>query len=269
MCHIFECRRFYETGSCSGDPAIQTWNNEDYCHRNSSSSYKLSCSSTQIGDHSLSVTGFRLEFIQKTGLFICCVVTTYVKMTFDSSDCSGPSVVTRSNVYDVCDTLTLSSGSTDINIPFIQSCYGYPRSSYCVNESSLVYSSQGGVSIMGTLEQCMKNMGGDIVFFPGYLTGESVNVSVSVSLNNIIGVSEVRNTISLDLYLYFSWTDYRLAMPALFNAIGYQGNFGLDITPAINVQNIFGATTNVWLPEVMFPGIYKIHFFLFSKLPGD
>lgn len=110
---------------------------------------------------------------------------------------------------------------------------------------------------MGTLDACMKNMGGDIVFYPGYSTGEMVNVSVTVSLNNIIDINEIKNSISLDMYLYFSWTDFRLSMPALFDAVGLQSYAGIDITPAFNVQNIFGDTTNIWVPDVMFPGINK------------
>lgn len=172
---------------------------------------------------------------------------TYVQTSYSSSDCTGPSITKLIRSYSSC-------LSTD-DQSYIQTCYGYPQASYCVNESSLVYSPHGPVSIMGTLAKCMENMGGDIVFYPGYNTGSMVNVSVYVSLNNLILIDEVTNTVTLDVYMYLSWIDPRLVMPALFNQLNFQYLSGIDITDAVNQQNIYGVNTNIWLPDVLYPGM--------------
>lgn len=104
---------------------------------------------------------------------------------------------------------------------------------------------------MGSFQQCLKYIGGDGPLFPGYSTGEQVQVQVDVSLDNLIEIDEVTNTVTLDFFLNLQWTDYRIYMPALFDAVGIQF---IDITPAMFQQNIFGAETGFWLPDVLFPG---------------
>jgi hypothetical protein len=137
----------------------------------------------------------------------------------------------------------------------IESCYGYPISHACVNSSSLVYDSNGVVSIMKTFQLCLENIGGDGPLFPGYSTGGQVAVEVDVSLDNLIRIDEVTNTVSLDFFLNLEWYDYRIFMPALFAVLGQSA---IDITPAMNMQNIFGAETGFWLPDVLFPGNFSL-----------
>ena len=88
----------------------------------------------------------------------------------------------------------------------------------CVNESQLVYTYTGEVSVGGTTAQCLRNLQ-DGLIFPGIMTEESLNVSVQLTFNNLISVEELENTVKLDMLFWLAWKDERLNMPAMWSRL--------------------------------------------------
>jgi len=85
-----------------------------------------------------------------------------------------------------------------------------------------------------------------------------INVTMDVSLNNLISVDEVTNTASFDFFLRLSWYDNRLYMPALFRSVNSFPGI-IEVTPAMGESNIFGATTGLWLPDIIFPDAQELY----------
>lgn len=142
-----------------------------------------------------------------------------------------------------------------LDVRQIETCYGYPISYPCINSTEVVYSPDGSASIMETFQKCIERIGGDAVFFPGFDTGKKLSVDMAVSLNNLVDINEVTNTISLDFFLTMGWFDPRIYMPGLFEELP---TTYLDLTPAIGESNVYGAQTGIWLPDIVFPGEFVI-----------
>jgi len=88
----------------------------------------------------------------------------YQKTSIDfypNANCSGSP--TTSDNYDETSCDEGYGGDYYSNV-----CYGYTPVE-CVNASDLVYNSDGEVSIMGTFQKCLENIGGDGVFYPGII----------------------------------------------------------------------------------------------------
>lgn len=135
----------------------------------------------------------------------------------------------------------------------VQSSYYYddyvhqPAHQYCVNESSLVYALNNEISIIDTLVVCLQNIG-DSLLFPGYRTGKTVNVSTQVTLNNLISVDELSDSVNLDLFFFLEWVDPRLAMPALWEKLSPEDQVnGISLSEALGIQTVNGQQLGIWV----------------------
>ena len=75
---------------------------------------------------------------------------------------------------------------------------------YCVNESTVVYDYEIEPSIIGTFVNCLKTVQ-DAMIAPYYDTGARINVSTEVFLNNLISIDEVSSTVTMDFFFYTVW----------------------------------------------------------------
>lgn len=83
-------------------------------------------------------------------------------------------------------------------------------STYCVNETSVVYNFEGEPSVIGTLLNCLRAVQ-DGMIAPYYDTKARINVSTEVILNNLISINEVTSTVSLDFFFQTSWVSLAFA----------------------------------------------------------
>lgn len=77
---------------------------------------------------------------------------------------------------------------------------------FCVNETTLVYGMNNRVSITDTIVQCLLTLK-DGQLFPGYITQTMVNVSVQVVLNNLVSIDPLSDSVTIDFFLNFQWSD--------------------------------------------------------------
>jgi hypothetical protein len=82
---------------------------------------------------------------------------------------------------------------------------------------------------------CIKKIK-DPLLFPGFYTHQTVYVNTSIFINNLIEIDEISNTMKLDLFWVLDWVDPRLSMPALFDAMGYDGP--IDLRPLVETTLI-------------------------------
>lgn len=115
---------------------------------------------------------------------------------------------------------------------------------------------------METFTTCLENIGGDSILFPGYISNNILDLDVEISINNLIEVDELTNSVTFDFMCFIQWNDYRFIMLELIEKIREFSNSaadqitysGIDITQAVNTQDIFGQQTAIWLPSLLFPG---------------
>lgn len=128
-------------------------------------------------------------------------------------------------------------------------------SSYCVDQSTLVWVN-GSLSISQTFARCLQNIS-DPALWPYYdqvpLQDQLID-HVQVSINNLISVDEVSNEVSFDFFFRQNWTDPRLDMPALFEALNRNDSSGIDISPLLlnSYQSIQGYQYGIWVPNNIF-----------------
>lgn len=117
----------------------------------------------------------------------------------------------------------------------------------CVNDSTISYHRSGQVAVLKTFATCIENVL-DPLLFEGYATQQSIPFKAQVSLNNLVEVNEVQNTVTIDFLLRVYWTDSRLDMPAMWEALGPEVSAsGIDLVQYIEVNgNAF------WLPDFVF-----------------
>jgi hypothetical protein len=128
------------------------------------------------------------------------------------------------------------------------------RTKYCVDESTVVFTAYNNQpSIIGTLLNCLLEIQ-DAMVSPVYSLGETLNISTTVVLNNLVSISEMTNEAVFDLVLLLRWQDYRLDMPALWAACDpWVYEFGVELSQAAEVFNIQGTQAAIWLPDIIFP----------------
>lgn len=80
---------------------------------------------------------------------------------------------------------------------------------YCVNESSVVWIDEYQPSIIGTFVNCLI-YAQDAMIAPYYTTGQQINVSTELFLNNLIKVDEVTSTVTLDFFFLTYWVSNSL-----------------------------------------------------------
>ena len=125
----------------------------------------------------------------------------------------------------------------------------------CVNESQLVYTYTGEVSVGGTTAQCLRNLQ-DGLIFPGIMTEESLNVSVQLTFNNLISVEELENTVKLDMLFWLAWKDERLNMPAMWSRLPNVSS--VDLSEYLPIVGAQGFAPEFWVPDVFFPNAQSI-----------
>jgi hypothetical protein len=109
------------------------------------------------------------------------------------------------------------------------------------------YHSSGKASFQKTFATCLENAH-DPLLFEGYATNNHITVQAQVALNNLVEVNEVQNTVSVDFLLRVYWTDTRLNMPALWDALGPEMSAtGVDLYQFIQAGN-----PGFWLPDFVF-----------------
>jgi hypothetical protein len=130
----------------------------------------------------------------------------------------------------------------------------YPTPTYCVDDSTVIYTPYNNkTSIMATLFNCLYQVQ-DAMISPVYTDGRTLNVSTSITLNNLISIHEMTNEVRLDLLLFVIWEDPRLQMPALWAATEPQRfRNGVDLTQANLVFNVQGLQPGLWEPDIIFP----------------
>jgi hypothetical protein len=109
--------------------------------------------------------------------------------------------------------LCIAAGVTQAKNDDIYDSY-HKKYGYCINETTLVRDFRGQASIVGSLAKCIFNIQ-DALVYPGYYTGLKENVSVQVTINNLIQIDELQSTASFDIFFWLSWTDTRLAMVSI------------------------------------------------------
>jgi hypothetical protein len=136
------------------------------------------------------------------------------------------------------------SSPTSLNDPISSLQLGYEP---CINESSVVYHSSGAPSFSKTFAICLENAL-DPLLFGGYATGTLIPFEAQVSLNNVVAVNEVENTVTIDFLLRVYWTDARLSMPALWDAMGTSVQAsGVDL-----MQYVDSGNPGFWKPDFVF-----------------
>ena len=134
------------------------------------------------------------------------------------------------------------------------SCWA-TNSSYCINESDIVYDFNHNPSIIGTFLNCLANVQ-DALIYPGYSAGSILNISANLQINNLISIDELTDIVTFDVSLMVQWTDYRINMPALWNALPpFSKTWGVDITQAAASFDIQGNQAAIWLPDIVFPDV--------------
>lgn len=127
---------------------------------------------------------------------------------------------------------------------------GYP---VCANAS---YTELGMLNVQQVLYDCVWNIQSSLsppsYFSPGpEYPYAPTNVTLSITLNNLIQVDDLTSQITLDYYMKLYWNDSRINLPYLFeeeiNPLLYIN--GIDITPY--VRNANQTTLNIWMPDIM------------------
>lgn len=124
----------------------------------------------------------------------------------------------------------------------------------CINSSlDLGHDSNGRVSILQTFFQCLINQP-DAQLCPYYYAAQQLQVGTKVILNNFISIVEIDNSVQFDFFVIYAWTDARLSMPPLWDAIdpAFSVN-GVDITNAVLLQDVKQAQFTFWMPDIFFP----------------
>ena len=121
----------------------------------------------------------------------------------------------------------------------------------CINASELVYNSFNEISVIASLIACLSNIQ-DAMLYPGYSSGKLLNVSTQIEINNLIGIDEVQNLLTIDIFLLLRWFDPRLSMPVLWQSL-HPSVANIDISQAIQFFNVQGIQPVIWMPDVMFP----------------
>jgi len=92
----------------------------------------------------------------------------------------------------------------------------------------------------------------DAQMWPGYVDGTLMNVTHSISLNNLVSLSEVDNTITLDFFHFMEYVEPRFSMPDLWDQFNAQGNpvQEIELNALLGETSIDGTTYNIWQPLI-------------------
>lgn len=141
------------------------------------------------------------------------------------------------------------------SIPHTTTRY-WDKYGYCVNETDLVYDYAGEVSVGSTFAVCLQNVM-DIMLAPVYSTGELVNVSVQLTINNLMEINELKNSASFDFFFWMHWVDPRLSIPAMWENL-HPPQSSIDITQYVRTLGVQRIEPSIWLPDIIFPEISDV-----------
>ena len=120
----------------------------------------------------------------------------------------------------------------------------------------------GNPDIKRTMYDCVDNTL-DMFQPPSFTNGaDPVDVYVAFAINNLISISELESTVTLDFYWRLYWQDPRLNVPSMWEAINQTSarpliNDGAELREMVrNDDN----PLNIWLPDVMFPDGKEVEF---------
>jgi len=112
-----------------------------------------------------------------------------------------------------------------------------------------VLDAQGRVSIWSTIESCLEKIS-DPTLPPCFATGSAATVIGQISLNNLIDINPIANTVTLDMYVRLYWNDPRINMPSLFaNATKAQCIEGISLNDIMQQQV---TTMQLFKPDIFF-----------------
>lgn len=107
--------------------------------------------------------------------------------------------------------------------------------------------------IRSTLYDCVENIA-DAYNIPGYLNGSKPTpVRVAYAFNNLISISEIESTVTIDFFFRNFWMDQRLNMPELWSALSKTKPTllidGIELTTFIRDPT---DPLRIWLPDLYF-----------------
>jgi hypothetical protein len=112
---------------------------------------------------------------------------------------------------------------------------------------------QGNPDMQTTLYNCMNNIS-YVLQPPSYCAGaEPVSVYVAYKLNNLMEVSELEGTITMDFFFKLFWMDSRLNIPSLWPALNESNPHimkdGAELVLMVRNED---NPLNLWLPDLIF-----------------
>lgn len=120
----------------------------------------------------------------------------------------------------------------------------------CVKKEELKYNVNGDVSVKNALDKCIENIA-DAQVTPLYMNATSpVEITITVYINNLISVSELQNSATLDFFLYFQWNDPRFYLPALYDEMKKK-----DPKSVAKILDLTYLAGSIWRPQFAFPEV--------------
>lgn len=115
-----------------------------------------------------------------------------------------------------------------------------------------VYGSDGSIDFTRTLLNCSAHMSDpELIYSYKETVEEPVSVYTQLSLNNLISISDLESTMSVDLFFVLSWVDPRWNITALWagqkEALAYQG---IAIEQLVFTED--ETRLRIWMPDITF-----------------
>lgn len=117
----------------------------------------------------------------------------------------------------------------------------------CLNSSDINPNEYlNSTSIQNAIKLCFSRVK-DPLTFPGYVTGSLWNISSGITLNNIVSISEVDATVTIDFFHTLEWKEPRLGMYALWEQFLNQGNqvAEIELNGMLESESIDGVGTQL------------------------
>ena len=118
-----------------------------------------------------------------------------------------------------------------------------------------LYLSIGNPDISATLMDCILHIA-DPMLCPSFISNSGTkNLYVAFSFNNLMDVSELEGTVTMDFYFRLYWTDERLNFPSLWDAIQYNTSNSFLVDTGIDITELIRANEDnlrMWLPDTHF-----------------
>ena len=114
--------------------------------------------------------------------------------------------------------------------------------------------------IRSTMYDCIDNIA-DAYLPPSYLNNTNLTeIQIAFALNNLMSVSEIESTVTMDFFFRIYWVDQRLNVPALWDAL-------TEVKPTILTDGIHleqlirddAQPLRIWLPDIYFNNGKELH----------